>query len=186
MTNTKFTTAKSLLAIGALSALLGAQWVNAQPAHERDRHPPQHQHKPPHKPEANKHHGQKPPAHKPPHAQGPQHKPPVHKPPHAQGPQHKPPHHAPPQYRPLPKDFRDVRSQAYRNRHHIGPGPLPPKGYKVVRGKRLVGNIGQPLTWQQQKYLPYYRGHEWRRLGRDLLLVDSSSGVVIELFENVL
>ena len=68
---TTISKAKSVLAIGLVSALLGAQWVNAQPAHERDRHPPQHQHKPPHKPEANKHHGQKPPAHKPPHAQGP-------------------------------------------------------------------------------------------------------------------
>lgn len=180
---TNLSKAKSVLAIGVVSALLGAQWVSAQPAHEHDRHPPQHQHKPPHKPEANKHHGQKPPAHKPPQQhKPPQHKPPAHKPPQ----QHRPPQHRPPEYRPLPRDFREVRNQAYRNRQYIGRGPLPPKGYQVVRGKRLFGNIGQPLTWQQQRYLPYYRGHEWRRLGRDLLLVDSSSGVVIELFENVL
>lgn len=204
-------TAKSMLAIGLFSALLGAQWVNAQPAHERDRdrHPPQHQqHKPQkndgkqqaHKPQQQhkpQHQGKppahqaKPPAHKPPqqHApvqRPPQHaKPPVHRPPqHAKPLQHRPP--APPKYQPLPRDFREVRNQAYRNRHHIGRGPLPPRGYQVVRGKRLFGDIGQPLTWQQQQYLPYYRGHEWRRLGGDLLLVDSSSGVVIELFKNVL
>lgn len=196
-------TAKSMLAIGLFSALLGAQWVNAQPAHERDRHPPQHQQHKPHKNDGKHHPSHKPqhgkpqayagkppqhysPAHRPPqHAKPPVHRPPQHtKPPQHHGPQHRPP--APPKYQPLPRDFREVRNQAYRNRHHIGRGPLPPKGYQVARGKRLFGNIGQPLTWRQQQYLPHYRGHEWRRLGGDLLLVDSSSGVVIELFKNVL
>lgn len=93
----------------------------------------------------------------------------------------RPAHQAP---RP-PADFRPVRVQIHANRHHIGYGPTPLPHVHIVRGKPLPPGWGRRLNAQQHRYVPHYRGHEWRRAGGDLVLVVLASGIVHEILHDV-
>ncbi|MCW3149003.1 hypothetical protein N8H22_10405 [Stutzerimonas stutzeri] len=86
----------------------------------------------------------------------------------------------------LPEDLGHVRRQVELHRAQIGRGgPVP--GYVVVqKGKPLPHGWGRPLTARQRRGIPYYEGYEWRRLGRDLILLNIATGIVYIILEDVL
>ena len=73
------------------------------------------------------------------------------------------------------------------NSQATGYKPLPPGIAKnLQRGKPLPPGIakrGIPADMQRQ--LPHYEGHEWRAVGRDLVLVAIGTLNVVEILNNV-
>lgn len=45
---------------------------------------------------------------------------------------------------------------------------------------------GKRLTEEQLRPLPRYPGYEWRRLGGDMILVEVSTALVVEILSGVL
>lgn len=88
-------------------------------------------------------------------------------------------HHAP------PRDWRTVRAYT-PPRGYIRSAPLPPRHVRVVRGKPMPHGWGVPLTVRERAYLPHYHGYEWRRVGRDLVLITLATGIVYGVLDNVL
>lgn len=97
-------------------------------------------------------------------------------------------HHAParPVYHKLPRDYRYVRNDIKPFGHAIRRGPALPKHYRVVRGHPLPHGYGHVLSHSHYNYLPHYSGYEWRSVGRDLVLVAATTGLVYAIVDNVL
>lgn len=95
-------------------------------------------------------------------------------------------HARPAPHVPPPRDFRPVRVHIHANRHYIGRGPALPPHVRIVRGKPLPPGWGRKLSHQQHRYVPHYRGYEWRRAGSDLVLVALATGIVHEILHEVL
>lgn len=73
----------------------------------------------------------------------------------------------------------------HRAPQHYRPAP-PPKHYRVQRGYRLPHGYGAPPPHYYAHRLPHRHGHEWRRVGSDMVLVAITTGIIQEVLHNVL
>ena len=87
---------------------------------------------------------------------------------------------------PLPKNFNSLRNDIRKNNHYYSRGPSIPRHVKVVKGNRFPAGYGRVLPYEQARYLPHYQGYEWRSVGRDLVLVAVSTGIIYTILDNVL
>ncbi len=94
--------------------------------------------------------------------------------------------HRKPKHRRPPDDFRDVRIHIHDHRHYFGRGPDVRTRVIIVKGQPLPRGWGRPMTREQLRYLPYYHGYEWRRVGTDMILVELATNIVHEVLVDVL
>lgn len=95
-------------------------------------------------------------------------------------------HHARQAHSGPPANFSAVRHSIHANRHNIGRGPQLAQRPHYVRGQRLPHGWGHRLSPAQHRHVPRYHGHEWRRVGGDMVLVTLGTGVIIEILQGVL
>ncbi|MBF7729309.1 anti-virulence regulator CigR family protein [Pseudomonas sp. N040] len=86
------------------------------------------------------------------------------------------------------EDYSEIQ-RAYRENKGKGVGNqgLPPGISKnLQRGKPLPPGIAKRFNSDIERQLPYYPGREWRQVGTDAVLIDSSTQVVQEVMRGVL
>lgn len=89
-------------------------------------------------------------------------------------------HHAPPRH------FKFARDDFRRHAHKIHRGPALPPHVRVVHGHPLPRGYGRVVSYEHHHYLPHYAGYEWRSVGRDLVLVAATTGIVYAIVDNIL
>ncbi|KFX70415.1 hypothetical protein TMS3_0100285 [Pseudomonas taeanensis MS-3] len=85
-----------------------------------------------------------------------------------------------------PKNFAPVHRAFHERRAQIGQGPAVPPGLHIKAGKPLPKGYGKRLDAHALRGLPSYQGYEWRRVGRDVVLVAVATGVVFTILQGVL
>ncbi|QJD57769.1 hypothetical protein HG264_02010 [Pseudomonas sp. gcc21] len=55
----------------------------------------------------------------------------------------------------------------------------------IAKGKELPAGAGRNVNPRLLAKLPDYSGYEWREAGRDLVLIRSSDGVIVEMVSDV-
>ncbi len=85
-------------------------------------------------------------------------------------------------------DLRQVRSILLEHRQLLdAPSSLPPGIRKnLARGKPLPPGIAKRMDDRLLTALPRYDEYEWRQVGRDVVLVAITTGVVEAILRNVL
>jgi Ni/Co efflux regulator RcnB len=85
-------------------------------------------------------------------------------------------------------DLRQVRGTLLEHRQLLGaPSALPPGIRKnLARGKPLPPGIARRMDDRLLAALPRYDEYEWRQVGRDVVLVAITTGVVEAILRNVL
>lgn len=86
-----------------------------------------------------------------------------------------------------PRDFGPVRQTIRDNHGYFVRGAPPPPGIHLVRGRPLPhGYYGERLEGRALGRLPVYPGYEWRRAGRDIVLIAVGTGIIYEILDGVL
>ncbi|MFN3579942.1 MAG: anti-virulence regulator CigR family protein [Pseudomonas sp.] len=85
-----------------------------------------------------------------------------------------------------PPPIKTMRHHVHQKRHHIGRGDPRPTHVIIVKGKPIPHGWGKRLHHNQARHLPHYPGYEWRRVGRDMVLVVVATGIVYAILDNVL
>ena len=125
--------------------------------------------------------------------QRPDHRPGGGGPPHGQRPpgggppgHHRPPPHRPPHGGRPPHDFTPWRQSVHQHRSLFGHGRPLPHGVHIVRGRPLPHGYGHAIDPRALRYLPHYPGYQWRRVGRDIVLISIGTGLVYSILSGVL
>ncbi|AQZ96846.1 hypothetical protein BVH74_15020 [Halopseudomonas phragmitis] len=85
-----------------------------------------------------------------------------------------------------PPPVHVIRQQVYPKRHYISRGPVYHNNIIIVQGRPMPKGYGKRVSHYQVRHLPHYPGYEWRQVGRDLILVAITTGIVYAILDNVL
>lgn len=64
---------------------------------------------------------------------------------------------------------------------------LPPGVQKnLARGKPMPPGLGKRFDSRLQNQMPHYDGYEWQQVGRDVVLISISTGLIQEVLHDIL
>lgn len=80
-----------------------------------------------------------------------------------------------------------IRTILRDNHMYVGQVDSLPPGIRknLARGKPLPPGIARQLDSRLVTQLPHYPGYDWRRVGRDLVLIAVTTAVVEAILDNV-
>lgn len=85
------------------------------------------------------------------------------------------------------EDYSDIQRVFEQSKGKSSHQSLPPGISKnLQRGKPLPPGIAKKLNPEIESLLPTYQGKEWRQVGSDAVLIDTTTSVVQEVMTDVL